>query len=1372
MKKLLCFLMLAATLLVAQVNAQVPVFSEGFESGSLPNGWTIIDADNDGSTWTILGQGHLNNYDGYSMFSTSQGRTPDNWLVTPAITLGTASSLSFWRMRGWNGNNEHYGVFISTTSASDPSAFTLLYEETPERNWGEVTVPLNNYDNQTVYIAFRHFNCTNQYGIMIDDIVVTSTVSAGIINVEPASLYFNDVLLNTSSAGQLVTVNAFNLTDVITVSASSPFEVSTDDTNYTYSVTISDTDHVLYVRYVPNAVGTDSSALMLASGTTSANVMLYGNCIACAIPTNLSVVAVLGTSTVVNWTGSSDNYNLYYKASTDTSWTVIEYVSADSTGYLLTSLTPSTAYTWYVAALCDDGSSMNSDVTGSFTTGCAAYTVPFSQDFQASNSTPQCWNQYTGWANNVFAGGGLTSTGSAWNFWNSHAFGYTHARVNICNSNCNKWLVTPPIDLTGLSIPTLTFDLALTLYNSDASIVIENQPDDKFMVIISTDGGLTWSASDATIWSNDGNGDYVFDQISTAGQEISIPLTNYVDQTVRIAFYGESTIANGDNDLHIDNVTIVNNTSCVNPSDLSATAVTSSSVTLSWTENGNATLWNIEYGPIGYQQGSSTATQIQATSNPFTINNLTIGACDFYVQADCGDAQSLWLGPASCITCTPPDSLTVSNISQTSATLSWVGSSSSYLVEYKTAQDTTWLTTTTPNTSLVLNGLNDNTTYTVNVYGNCTGVLSTAISTTFTTMMLPTSIPFSTDFSTPTEWVFHNGHCANYWTIGELSDTASALFITHNGLNPGYSLSGGSFSVVSVEKLFTVGDAAELEITFDVQVGGESQFDYLKVFFAPASEEYPAATTNVDYANTGYFTYAIDFTDYLQYSEYGSLPYKFNLTEGNTVHVTVVMPNPNSSPNTDTTAKLVFLWRNDNGGGSQPGAIIRNITIEALTCPAPTNLTVSNLTTNSADVSWNAGSTEGDWLLQYKESSDSSWTSIPVTGTPSYSFTDLTIATTYQIQVQAICSNDEQSLWVSTDFTTFCETVSSFPFTEDFEHSGLIPDCWTQEFAYGHHEWGFQAGGHSQGFIHEAHSGSYNAYLFAEGNTEAAITRLVTPLLDLNDMTEAYVTYWHAQQPWVNYQDQLSVYYRSNPNDQWQLLTQHIDAINLWTKDSIALPNLSATYQLAFVGRTSNGYGIVLDDITINGSNTPIIVTDPTVTTTAATNISQTTATLNATITNPDEVTITAKGFEWKLSDGGSYTPIVGSGSGDIFSASLTSLSENTAYTFKAFISYSDTTVYGDEIGFITLPVGIDNLNLASNISLMPNPADHYIELTINSNVEVKEAVVFNAFGQMIQTVELNNNHARIDLSNMASGMYFVRVSGDNATATKKFIKK
>ena len=271
-------------------------------------------------------------------------------------------------------------------------------------------------------------------------------------------------------------------------------------------------------------------------------------------------------------------------------------------------------------------------------------------------------------------------------------------------------------------------------------------------------------------------------------------------------------------------------------------------------------------------------------------------------------------------------------------------------------------------------------------------------------------------------------------------------------------------------------------------------------------------------------------------------------------------------------------------------------------------------------------------------------------------------------------------------------------------------------------------------------------------------------------MTEAYITLWYAQPAWGNNQDQLSVYYRTNPNNQWQLLTRYIGSVNFWTKDSLDLPNLSATYQLAFVGVANYGYGVVLDNITIDGSYT--LPTNPTVLTIAASDVNQTTATLNATINNPDDVAITTKGFEWKPTNGGSYTQIAGTGTGTTFTASLTDLTANTGYTFKAFITYGGETVYGEEMSFTTSSVGIDNITLANNINLMPNPADNYIDLTVNSNVAVKEAVVYNAFGQMIQTVELNDNHTRIDLSNMTSGMYFVRVNGEGVSATKKFIKR
>ena len=90
--------------------------------------------------------------------------------------------------------------------------------------------------------------------------------------------------------------------------------------------------------------------------------------------------------------------------------------------------------------------------------------------------------------------------------------------------------------------------------------------------------------------------------------------------------------------------------------------------------------------------------------------------------------------------------------------------------------------------------------------------------------------------------------------------------------------------------------------------------------------------------------------------------------------------------------------------------------------------------------------------------------------------------------------------------------------------------------------------------------------------------------------------------------------------------------------------------------------------------------------------------------------------------------------------------------------------------GIDTDSVGVAHHLLVQSICLKPNPADNYIELIVNSHIKEKEALVFNAFGQLIQTVQLINNHARIDLSRMAAGMYFVRIS--NTGASMKFIKR
>lgn len=78
---------------------------------------------------------------------------------------------------------------------------------------------------------------------------------------------------------------------------------------------------------------------------------------------------------------------------------------------------------------------------------------------------------------------------------------------------------------------------------------------------------------------------------------------------------------------------------CLFPTDLAADNFTIDGADLSWTENGSATMWNVEIVPSGdTPTGTPTATGV---SNPYTATGLMANTdYDFYVQADCGGGDT------------------------------------------------------------------------------------------------------------------------------------------------------------------------------------------------------------------------------------------------------------------------------------------------------------------------------------------------------------------------------------------------------------------------------------------------------------------------------------------------------------------------------------------------------------------------------------------------------------------------------------------------------------------------------------------------------------------------------------------------------------
>lgn len=85
--------------------------------------------------------------------------------------------------------------------------------------------------------------------------------------------------------------------------------------------------------------------------------------------------------------------------------------------------------------------------------------------------------------------------------------------------------------------------------------------------------------------------------------------------------------------------------SCFVPTALKVDSFMDTAVTLSWVENGEASVWEVEFGAEGHAPG--TGNIMQTTANPFTLCSLQPGTMyEVYVRSVCDSGEtSPWTGP-------------------------------------------------------------------------------------------------------------------------------------------------------------------------------------------------------------------------------------------------------------------------------------------------------------------------------------------------------------------------------------------------------------------------------------------------------------------------------------------------------------------------------------------------------------------------------------------------------------------------------------------------------------------------------------------------------------------------------------------------------
>ncbi len=459
----------------------------------------------------------------------------------------------------------------------------------------------------------------------------------------------------------------------------------------------------------------------------------------CERPETLEASDLTSTSALLSWTGGEGAYNVEYKKASDEEWASL-LTNSTLTQFELSGLAPGTNYQARVQSTCGTDPETGDPITSGWRSVSFAtmFGIPLIEPF-ATTTIPNGWARYSGLLSNVMSGTALTPISSYWNFGTKNGVFDSHAYINNYSTGHYFWLVTPAVLME--NNVELSFDLALTVYTSgsNASPTPGNQADDKFVVLITTDGGTTWEI--LREWNNTGS-EYVYDNITNAitGQYETIDLSSYAGQNIAVAFYAESTVTGGDNNLHIDNVSIDYIPTCSKPTGLAYSDVTGHTANLTWTPGAEGqTQWQICLNgdeenliPVTSADGAYTLTGLTGVT-PYTVK----------VRAYCSDTdQSPWSNEVSfttTVTCVAPTAFTATDVTNRTVKLSWTSDATEWIVAYKVTGegDDTYVEVPVTENPYILEGLTPETGYTVKVRANCgeeDGLSTWTTTRTFTTL--------------------------------------------------------------------------------------------------------------------------------------------------------------------------------------------------------------------------------------------------------------------------------------------------------------------------------------------------------------------------------------------------------------------------------------------------------------------------------------------------------------------------------------------------------------------------------------------------------------------------------------------------------------
>ena len=498
--------------------------------------------------------------------------------------------------------------------------------------------------------------------------------------------------------------------------------------------------------------------------------------------------------------------------------------------------------------------------------------------------------------------------------------------------------------------------------------------------------------------------------------------------------------------------------SCLPVSELATTLTPGDGTvaTLTWTENGSASDWVLQYGTnqeftVGSYTEVTTGFSVDGTTVTANLTSLTAEQTYYArVKADCGEnGESDW----SFVTNFTPTNAIIVN-SGTEGTNGTVPLATNYKCSYDqmiyTAEQLAAAGITGPS-SITKIGFKAAAANTVKrlptLYMGNTDKSAFSDNTDFISINNLTTVyvrEYSDNTTDPDLWTITAG-----WNEFELDEpfeydgTSNLVIAMHCGQANYYnSTSFNHVATTGNQVVYAYNDNADpipatYEGTWSTYSGSSNtstNLPVLRVYATPLACPRPLALTATEVT-----------TDEasLSWTENGSATAWQICINGDEEHLNTVTTNPYSLTSlTPGTNYSVKVRANCGENGYSEWSSDYNFITEA-TCTEPSALHVVNnsVEAHQAQISWTAGGEETTWDIYYSTSNiaPTSATAPIVNATPNnpYTITELTPnGTTYYVWVRAHCGDEEgqQSLWIGgISFQTKCEAVTTFPWRENFE---------------------------------------------------------------------------------------------------------------------------------------------------------------------------------------------------------------------------------------------------------------------------------------------------------------------------------------------------